>query len=259
MTAWTPQPWQMERIKQGLLEVPASLGPVRSVGITGLPAASDIEGQLRLEGLVCLLRARGLAVAHGRPAASPGRAGIWLGTGEPDAGAPPLLLWPPADIPLRSLTAIAARAGEAGIVCVADPGRLAVLRAAGARGLLLPDPSHALWGLLDQHPRGSGCLRLPRDGWEPLLPPDRVRLLAGLQGLAARGLPLDQAVTLARRRLIEAVRKVAVTCAEIETDRIGPTLLAALLGRGIRASGSDAIAAYWTTWSAEGEIAGRAA
>lgn len=249
----------MEWIKRRLQEVSARLGAVRHVAITGLPPAADLEGQLRLEGLVCLLQSRGLSVAYGSAAARPGGAVIWLGGGEPDAGAPPLLLWPSADIPLRSLLAIAAGAGEASTICVADPGRLAILQAARRRGLLVPDPSHALWGLLDQHPKGSGCLRLPRDGWEGLLPRSRIRLLARTQDLAERGLPLVQPVTLARRRLIEAARRVVTSYAEVEADRIGPTLLAALLGRRIRNAGSDAVAAYWATWITERTTTNRAA
>ncbi|MDI3307775.1 MAG: hypothetical protein QJR07_11805 [Acetobacteraceae bacterium] len=248
----------MERIKRSLQEVPAYLGPARHVVITGLPPAADLDGQLRLEGLVCLLLARGLSVAYGRPSARPGEATIWLGAGEPDPAAPPLLLWPPADTPPRRLAAIAA-ADKAGRVCVADPGRLAALRASGARGLLLPDPSHALWGLLDQHPKGSGCLRLPREGWEGLLPQSRIRLLARLQSLAERGLPLAGPVTLARRRLIEAARRVMAAHAEVEAARLGPTLLAALLGRGIRNAGSDAVATYWAAWIRERRTEDRAA
>lgn len=63
---------------------------------------------------------------------------------------------------------------------------------------------------------------------------------AALQALAEGGLPLGKLVTLARRRV--------VAHAKIEADRIGPTLLAALLGRGIHGMGSESVASYWATW-----------
>jgi hypothetical protein len=251
----------MEQAKQRLLEVPALLrlgpaAPARPVALHGLPEAADLEGQLRLEGLVCLLASRGIRVAQGlRAAAGPG---IWLGAGEPPQLGAPLLLWPGADCPADRLAAIAARAGGDAVLCVAEAGGLTLAQKAGARGALLPDPAHALWGLLDQQPGGAGCLRLPPGtGWGALLPASRIGALARLQSLTESGLPLAGLLTLARRRLIEAARRLVVTHAEVEAERVGPGLLAALLGRGIRATGEGrcAIAAYWAEW-AGGETAG---
>ncbi|MBV1798778.1 hypothetical protein [Siccirubricoccus sp. G192] len=244
----------MEQAKRRLLDVPKllRLDPavrVRCVTLHGLPEAADLDGQLRLEGLLCLLASQGITVAcRARVDTGPG---IWLGTGEPPRLGSPLLLWPEADCPASRLSAIAAQATGDAVLCVAEAGRLTLVRKAGIRGALLPDPAHALWGLLDQQPWGTGCLDLsPGTAWEALLPASRIRALARLQVLAESGLPLAGLLTLARRRLIEAARRLVVAHAEVASERVGPSLLAALLGRGIRATGEgrSSIAAYWAQW-----------
>ena len=244
----------MEQAKQRLLEVPKLLrldpaGRVRRVTLHGLPEAADLDGQLRLEGLVCLLASQGITVAY-RARVDDGP-GIWLGADEPPHLASPLLLWPEADCPAGRLSAVAARAASDAVLCVAEAGGLTLAQKTGLRGVLLPDPAHALWGLLDQHPWGAGRLDLsPGTGWEALLPTSRIRPLARLQALTESGLPLAKLLTLARRRLVEAARRLVVAHAEVASERVGPSLLAALLGRSIRATGGgrSTIAAYWAQW-----------
>lgn len=256
MSAWTPTPRQMERIKQRLGALHGLLGPGGRVALAGGPAAADLDGQLRLEGVSSLLRSGGRSAVSGAWPGRPAEAAIWLGD-RPPAAPPrlaggPWLLWPRADIGERDLAGLVRAAGGTGLLCVADPGWLALVERSGGRGALLPEPAHALWGLLDHHPAGQGRLRVVGEaGWDGLLPADRVALLARAEAARAAGLPLGRATDFARCRLVEGARRLVAAHAEVEADRIGPGLLAALLGRGLHAAGEGraGILGYWAEWT----------
>jgi hypothetical protein len=197
MTA-APQvdPWQLERIKRRLDALPHWLGEDRRVRILGTPPLEDIEGQFRLAGLRCLLGVLGARPGHG--------ATIWLGHGEVPV-APNLLLWP-------------------------APGH-----AASGKTLPLPDPMHALWGLLEHHPPGTGTLHLPaQPDWRPLLP-----LLQRLPPW----LPVPARV---RRALLARAQRLVRAHAEVAAPRPAGSILAAMLGRGFRPT--PATEAYWQQW-----------
>jgi len=120
---------------------------------------------------------------------------------------------------------------------------------------VLPDPAHALWGLLDHHPQGEGALRLPDGDWDEALPPARVAMLRWCEsrGRGALGARLRR---VARGRLLEAARRRVVAHAVVAGTRVGGSILAALLGRGFRvadtadAESATRIAAYWASWRA---------
>ena len=238
---------EMERLKRRLDRVPSLLGAAERVLLCGLPAADDVEGALRAEGVMALLSAHGLRIQESLHAGR-ATAAIWLG-GDPLAlrgldMAEHILLWPAADAPVETLDAAMA---------LADPFRLILASHAqvpipGLRTELLPEPAHALWGLLDHHPRGTGVLDL-RAGrvWADLLPPARLSFARRVEWLP-RGAGLRTARRLARRRLVEAARRILTAHAEVETDRVGTSVFAALLGRRIRGHGA-AVEGYWRAWS----------
>ncbi|WP_158295468.1 hypothetical protein [Crenalkalicoccus roseus] len=240
---------EMERLKRRLDRVPALLGGARRVRLCGLPPPEDAEGALRLEGVAALLAAHGLAVEERPPRTGRAEPALWLGgeVGELPrlARGAPVLLWPPADAPPAHVAAaLGARPGARLLLAhpeAAPPGQEA---------MAMPDPAHALWGLLDHHPQGAGVLAVGGDHpWAALLPPGRVALARRIARLH-RGLrlPLGRPAALARRRLLEAARRVVAAHAEVETDRPGASLFAALLGRPARLRG--AAAAYWRAWGA---------
>jgi hypothetical protein len=189
-------PWRLERIKRRLDTLPHWLGEDRRVRLVGVPPLEDIEGQFRLAGLRCLLAALGAQCGAG--------ATIWLGHG-PAPLAPRVLLWPAPGQPAPGIA------------------------------MPLPDPMHALWGLLEHQPPGTGTLHLPaQPDWRPLLPV--LRRLPPWVPLPAR---VRRAVMARAERLVRAH-------AEVATPRPGGSILAALLGRGFQPT--LATEAYWQRW-----------
>jgi hypothetical protein len=249
--------WRMEGLKRALDAVPGLLGHRRQVRLCGLPAPDDVDGALRLEGLLCQLSASGVRAAARRAgsAATPGDAVIWLGGGGAaalaglrDAGA--VLLWPSPD----DMAAAAALEEAAGIarphwvMCHAVPDHPRALP--GLRHVLLPEPGHALWGLLDHHPRreGGGAMLDLSGGrdWPPMV---LARPGGGIGKRAARAafvaaLPPARAERFRRRRVLEAARRCVAAHTAVATDRVGTSIFAALLGRPTVPRGG-AVAAYW--------------
>ncbi len=207
-------PWHLERIKRRLDALPHWLGNDRRVCLTGLPPIQDIEGQFRLAGLRCLLAA--LDARRGDAATA---TTIWLGQGRvPEA--PRLLLWP-----------------APGRIALSAPGQMAL--SAPGIALPLPDPMHALWGLLEHHPPGDGTLHLPDEpDWRGLLP-----LLRRLPNWLPPGLPMP--VRLGRAVLARAQRLIRAH-AEVVAPRPAGSVLAALLGR--RCMPTPASEVYWRQW-----------
>ncbi len=196
-------PWRLEGLKRSLDALPQWLGESRCVSLAGLPPVEDMEGQFRLLGLRCLLRALG---AWRGPAAA--GTTIWLGQGAPPEARPRLLLWP-------------------------APGQ--TLPPGSGLHLPLPDPMHALWGLLEHQPPGQGELHLPAEpDWRPLLP-----LLRHLP----RGLPLPGRV---RQALLARAQRLVRAHAVVAAPRPAGGILAALLGRGCRPD--PAAERSWNQW-----------
>jgi hypothetical protein len=181
-------PWRLEALKRELDALPQWLGESRRVRLAGLPPLYDIEGQFRLAGLRALLDGLGAQCSSLRKATT-----IWLGWGERPAEAHRLLLWP-----------------APGSAVQPGPGIL----------LPLPDPMHALWGLLEHYPPGKGRLELPeRPDWRGLLP-----LLARIPP----GLPVPGRL---RRAVLNRAQRLIRAHAEVATSRPTGAILAALLGR----------------------------
>ncbi len=200
--SWHLDPWRLERIKRRLDALPQWLGADRRVCLAGQPPVEDIEGQFRLAGLRCLLTALGA-----RPAPAARATTIWLGHGVLPV-VPRLLVWPAPGAPAR---------------------------APGAAALPLPDPMHALWGLLAHHPPGTGLLHLPEvPDWRDMLP-----LLQRLPGR----MPL---LPRLRRALLARAQRLVRAHAEVAAPRVAGSILAALLGRGFRPT--PATDAYWGQW-----------
>lgn len=240
-------PWAMERIKRRLDVLPMVVAPAARVRLLGQPAAEDIEGQLRLEGLRTLLAARGIQVAAWS-ASSQGTVALWLGGAAavlPQPARQRVLLWPrPEDVP-QALAALRAWQGQPPTLVLPDPRLLATAREAGVEyTTLLPDPAHALWGLLPHYPRGEGVLTLAAAGdWLDRLPPGRVGLLARSPEMA-RG--------LARRRLLAAARRLVAGYEALAAPRVLAGVFAALLGRALLLPPAvPGPAAYWAGWAAE--------
>lgn len=258
---------QMERIKRRLDHVVSLIAPARAVALLGLPRAADIEGQLRVEGLESLLAANGIAIQAGT-ASDDSRtrsATIWLGDAPEEVEArrrhppPRLLLWPRPERVAEACALVANWNGPPPILCL--PTRDVEAAGGGLRAdvtCMVPDPAHALWGLLDHHPRGEGILELPDGGWDGMLPTSR---LAMLRWCERTGSPSSRRLGLrlrgpARRRVLEAVRRRVVGHAAASGKHVGGSILAALLGRRFRVA-PDAdletaarIAAYWEGWKA---------
>ena len=256
--------WEMERIKRRLGLVATLVGPARAVVLLGLPPASDIEGQMRVEGLESLLDAHGIASLPRGSGAEPGSTVIWLGDGPEELDAlrrrvqpGRVLLWPRPEGAAEAHRLLAGWSGPPPVFCSPGGVGTAAGDAASDRIRVLPDPAHALWGLLDHHPRGEGLMRLPDEGWDGLLPPARLAMLrrCARQG---RGLPLaglrSRLCRVARRRVLEAARRAVAAHAEVSGTRVGGSILAALLGRPFHpapaagADGVDRIGSYWAAW-----------
>lgn len=298
-----PGHWQLERIKRRLEDGLASLlMTAPQVALLGLPPAEDLGGQLRIEGLEALLAARGIAVARrvmagGFDAATAARLPtdatvLWLdgpgtGTGTESEGLAALARRQPRFLILMGgLTAVEApgtallaagtlaQRGWRVVLTLPDCGADTPTMAAhaGAELRLLPDPAHALWGLLDHHPRAGGnggtCIldappaadappSVPALRWPALLPAQRLRALRlAIEALrhAPPGLEAWAPVPLAiaRRRALEAARRILVGHDRIEAGSLGASLFAALLGRPFRPVGphATAIESYWRRWQA---------
>lgn len=237
----------MERAKRRLDVVPALLGPGRVVGLCGLPARGDVAGALRVEGVLALLTAAGreARTAEALPRALPR---IWLGGATPALAAAeaPVLLWPPPEAPAPLPVGVATLARPDWIHAHAHPPA----PAEGPRRLLLPDPAHALWGLLDQQPRAPAGTRLELLGDAPpaFAAPDaepgwKRRARATIGHLPAAG-----AARLGRRWLVGRARRAVLAAEAVATDRIGHAILAALLGRRV-APRAAPVHDYWAAWA----------
>jgi hypothetical protein len=282
----------MERIKRRLEDGLIPLfAPALRVVLLGLPPVGDLGGQLRAEGIESLLAAHRLGVARrvaaggfGRAAATrlpPGAAILWLGGAAPGAveaegfaalaDRPPrplVFMHDPAAAVCPSPAGLAQRLAERGWrPILAQPDRTGPPPPSGVRMRLLPDPAHALWGLLDQHPRGgrAACaLDPPPDYpaakplcWPTLLPRARLQALHLAHEALRRapgGLPAWASAPLGvtRGRALAAARRLLVAHDEIEAGRLGASLFAALLGRPFHpvGPGAEAIARYWRRWLA---------
>lgn len=249
----TDPAWSMERAKRRLDTVPALLGAGGDIGLCGLPVRGDVAGALRVEGLLALLAATGreARAAETMPRDAPR---IWLGGATPAlaaAGATaPVLLWPPPEAPVPLPAEVAALARPHWIRCHCLPLAPGGAPAEGLRRLLLPDPAHALWGLLDQHPRAPAGARLDLLGEAPpvLLAPAAGSRWKRVAHAAIGGLPAPHAARLGRRWGIERARRALLAAESIATDRIGHGILAALLGRRV-APHAAAVRDYWAAWA----------
>ncbi len=246
-----PAPWQLEHIKRRLGDFAARIAPSQRLLLLSTPAADDIPAQLRLAGLQALCAAHGIALRQARPGEQPGAdaLGVWLGDGAPPSSAR-LLAWP---APERAAAVIASLA-EAGrkplLLCLPDAAHQAIADRAGlGRGVLLPDPLHALFGLLDCHPAGEGVLALGSDA-VALLPPARLRWLERAQSAEQRGLGHAAFTRLARRRLLEALRSLMVRHRVLHAGETATAILGLMLGREVRPEGeaARALPAYWACW-----------
>lgn len=239
----------MERAKRRLDVVPALLGPGGVVGLSGLPARGDVAGALRVEGVLALLAATGreARVAEAMPRTLPR---IWLGgtTAALAAAATdaPVLLWPPPEAPVDLPAEVAALAGPGWIHCHAGP----LAPAEGPRRLLLPDPAHALWGLLDQHPRAPAGARLELLGDAPpaFAAPAAEPGWKRQARTAIGGLPAAAAARLGRRWLVGRAQRAVLEAEAVATDRIGHAILTALLGRRV-APRAALVRDYWAAWA----------
>ncbi len=267
-----PSHWELEWIKRRLDQFAQLVAPAQGAVLLDSPAAADVEGQMRVEGLESLLAAKRIALHSGtaRDASQARLAAIWLGDSPEELESlrrhPPdrVLLWPRPEQATETRALLAGWTGPPPIICSPGVGDEAGAAAGdtGTDGVrALPDPAHALWGLLDHHPRGKGVLELPDGGWDGMLPPSRVAILRhietanrGLLPAGSLGLRLRR---IARRRVLEAARRLVVAHAAVSGTRVGGSVLAALLGRGFRVApaatpeNATRIAAYWAGWRAE--------
>ena len=244
----------MERLKRRLDVVPALLGDCRHVRICGLPIRGEMEGTLRLAGLLSLLAATGRTPRIGECArpAGPAEAVIWLG-GATTAlarlgGHGPVLLWPAAT-GTAAVDRAAALARPHWVLCQSSQ---VLPPAAGLRRIALPDPAHALWGLLDHHPRATEGRVLDLSGERPLRaeppPPTGGAMKAAARWVAVAGMPKRRADQFRQRWLLERWRRLLVAHAALATDSVVGSIFAALLGRAVLPR-SGAVEAYWRAWA----------
>lgn len=250
--------WAMERLKRRLDAVPALIGACRRIRICGLPARGEMEGEmegsLRLAGLLSLVAATGCTVRIGecaRPGA-PEEAVIWLGgttqTLARLGGYAPVLLWP-AQAGTAALDHAARLARPHWLIC--QPFQ-ALRPRAGLRRIALPDPAHALWGLLDHHPRATEGRVLDLSGERPLRaeppPPPGGAWKQAARWVAVASLPKVRADQLRQRWLLENWRRLLVAHEALATDSVVGSIFAALLGRAVLPRGA-AVEAYWRAWA----------
>jgi pyruvyl transferase EpsO len=307
-------PGAMERLKRRLdAAVAPALGRSRRVAYADLPLHGNLGDQLIAEGTEAFLAAHGVEVVlrmsesdfdPARLAALP-RDVVLLWHGGGNMGD----LWPffermrrravaachdrrvvllPQSVHFRDATELARAGAEYGahpdlVLFVRDRRSLELARARLARDVrLAPDMAHALWGLLDWHPRGADdtlALRR-RDGerregapdggldWGNLVPRRRMAHLLAHRVLirqaarfspAAAGPLLYRSLALARRRALEAAARGFRCHQRIVTDRLHATILGALLGLEVEAEDNSygKIARYWAAWAdgGAGEVA----
>jgi hypothetical protein len=290
----------MEALKRRLNVLTSELAPAPSVALLGLPSPDELWALPSVVGLGNLLAAHRTVVCL-RAATEASEAAlrhvptdvalVWLGDAGPAARGPlramatrettrapphrPIVLMPlrgDAEA-LRGLAAAWSN-GPPALLLARDAAGLAAARrgAGGTAGKLrvatMPDPAHALWGLLDQHPLGTSTLRcLGAAAWRDLVPPSRrVPLERAAAWLRRSGRPIPNAMAGAllagSRRALEGARRSLTGAASVETDELGVSLLAALLGRPFEVQpdgeGAEA-AAYWGFWAgaSDAHAAGR--
>jgi hypothetical protein len=212
----------------------------------------------------------------------PDAALVWLGGADPAAYGPlramatreatrapphrPIVLMPLRSDPeaLRRL-AVAWSDGPPALLLLlrGAAGLAAATQSAEAAGgklqlATMPDPAHALWGLLDQHPPGSGTLRcFGAAAWHELVPESRRTPLdraAAWLSRSKRPIPnaMARGLLAVSARALEGARRSLTGAASVETDDLAVSLLAALLGRpfGVQPGGDGAEAvAYWDLWA----------
>lgn len=246
---------KMEKIKRQLYKIYRHLNGHQTIVISTDQKLNDFNSQMRIHGILNLLKASNRSVVF-RSFVRRSETLIWLGdrppTFSPQINDEHWLLWPRPDISDSSFRELTNSANGSALVCFSNHAQLPLINKTDVKSILLPDPMHALFGLLDQHPLGQGCLRVTGDkGWEELLLPSRIALLARIEAAQAIGLSLHFTANLVRCRLIERARRVVVAHAKVQSDRIGPGLLAALLGRRFFVVGENKsnISAYWETWN----------
>ncbi len=284
-----PHP-RMEALKRRLNALAAELVLAPSVALLGLPPPDELWALPSVVGLGNLLAAHRTAVclratteasAAALRHVPPDAALVWLG-GAGQAAHGPLRAMAAQETtrapPHRPIVLMPLR-GDAealrGLAAAWSDGPPALLLARGAAGLAaatrgaegtggtlrvatMPDPAHALWGLLDQHPPGTGTLHcLGTAAWQDLVPPSRrVPLERAAAWLRRSGRPIPNAMAGAllagSRRALEGARRSLTGAASVEADQLGVSLLAALLGRPFEvqpdAEGAEA-AAYWGFWA----------
>lgn len=246
--------WAMERLKRRLDAVPVLIGNGRRVRICGLPAHDEMEGMLRLAGLLSLLAAADFTVRIGECArpAGPAEAVIWLGgttqTIALQGGCAPLLLWP-AEADTAALDHVAPLARPHWLLCQPCTD---LPPPAGLRRIALPDPAHALWGLLDHHPRATEGRVLDLSGERRLRaeppPPTGGVWKSTARWVAVAGLPKGRGDQLRQRWLLERWRRLLVAHAALATDSVVGSIFAALLGRAV-VPRSATVEAYWRAWA----------
>lgn len=280
---------RMEALKRRLNVLASELVLAPSVALLGLPSPDELWALPSTVGLRNLLAARRLSVCLRATTEAtetalqqvPADAALlWLGSADLAASAPlramaaqrttrapmyrPIVLMPlRGDAAAFGRLAAAWSHGPPALLLARDAAGLATATqgARGTRGKLrvvaMPDPAHALWGLLDQHPPGTSNLRcLGAAAWQDLVPRSRRAALERAAAWLRRSRrPIPNAVAGALlaviRRALEGARRSLTSAAAVETDELGVSLLAALLGRpfAVEPDGDGAeAAAYWNFW-----------
>lgn len=288
-------PWLMEAMKRRLHGLVEILGPERRVLYAGLPTGDEIPAHMVAEGAETLFAAHAVQVVgrvafedldperlrrlhgnvtivlHGSDRLGDlslprerHRAALLSAVRDHRVVVLPSAL--PGDGERAALDPTPYRRHPRLTLCVRDHQSLGQAGALAADVRLMPDTSHALWGLLDHYPTGHGTLALPdTEGpseitgaqWAAALPAGRVGLLRRHRAWMIRTRflrrrmaftdPAYRALAIARRRAIEGARRAAVTHDTIESDSLHASILASLVGRGWR-TGDARVAGYWRSW-----------